>query len=75
MTNNQNMPSVPAVAPRFANLATAAQITGVSTRSIRRYIDAGRITGYRIGPRMIRIDLNELQDMLTPIPTGIEASA
>ncbi|WP_427174478.1 helix-turn-helix domain-containing protein [Arthrobacter sp. 92] len=56
--------------PKFASLATAAEIAGVSTKSIRRYIAAGRITGYRVGPRMIRVNISELQDLLAPIPTG-----
>ncbi|WP_284984320.1 helix-turn-helix domain-containing protein [Arthrobacter sp. efr-133-TYG-118] len=53
----------------YITIAAAAEIAGVSTKSIRRYIAAGRITGYRVGPRMIRVNINELQDLLTPIPT------
>ncbi len=56
--------------PKFASLAAAAEIVGVSAKSIRRYIDAGHITGYRVGPRMIRVNINELQDLLAPIPTA-----
>lgn len=60
--------------PKFASLATAADIAGVSVKSIRRYIAAGRITGYRVGPRMIRVNIAELQDLLAPIPTGAAQS-
>ncbi|GAB3558827.1 hypothetical protein GCM10027405_05630 [Arthrobacter alkaliphilus] len=56
--------------PEFANLTDAADAAGVSVKSIRRYIAAGRITGYRLGPRMIRVNLNELQDLLAPIPNA-----
>jgi excisionase family DNA binding protein len=54
----------------FATLAAAAEVTGVSPRSIRRYIAAGRLKGYRLGPRLIRVDLDELRDLLSPIVTG-----
>lgn len=60
--------------PKFASLAAAAEIAGVSTKSIRRYIAAGRITGYRVGPRMIRVNIAELQDLLAPIPTSANDS-
>lgn len=56
--------------PKFVSPAAAADIAGVSVKSIRRYIAAGRITGYRVGPRMIRVNIAELQDLLSPIPTG-----
>ena len=53
--------------PQFGSLAAAAEIAGVSTKTIRRYIATGRITGYRVGPRMIRVNIDELQDILSPI--------
>jgi excisionase family DNA binding protein len=34
----------------------AADTYGVSLITIRRYIAAGRLTAYRVGPRMIRLD-------------------
>lgn len=66
MTKTATAPTT--TAPKFASLAAAADIAGVSVKSLRRYIAAGRITGYRVGPRMIRVNLNELQDFLAPIP-------
>ncbi len=58
--------------PQFASLTVAADIAGVSVKSLRRYIEAGRITGYRVGPRMIRINIAELQELLAPIPNGAD---
>ncbi|MBN7412666.1 helix-turn-helix domain-containing protein [Mycobacteroides abscessus] len=46
--------SIPEVAEKF----------GVSPRTIRRYIAAGRLTAYRVGPRLIRVDVNEAQKQL-----------
>ncbi len=45
---------------RPATIAEAAERYGVCTVTIRRYIKDGRITGYRTGPRLLRVDLDEL---------------
>jgi len=50
-------------------IPAAAEHTGVSTQTIRRYIAAGRLTGYRVGPRLIRVDLAEVDALLHRIPT------
>lgn len=49
---------------RLISLAAAAERLDVCPRTIRRYIAAGRLTAYRIGPRLIKIDLNELDQMV-----------
>ena len=55
---------------RLVSLAVAATYADVSTRTLRRYISHGRLTGYRVGPRLIKVDLNELDAMASPIPTA-----
>ncbi|UQB74694.1 helix-turn-helix domain-containing protein [Rhodococcus ruber] len=52
---------------RLATIPQAADEYGVCTKTIRRYIAAGRITGYRFGPRMIRVDLDEIDALLRPM--------
>jgi excisionase family DNA binding protein len=54
---------------RIASINDAAEYAGVSTKTIRRYIAAGRLTGYRVGPRLIKINLAEVDELLHPIPT------
>ncbi|WP_072751694.1 helix-turn-helix domain-containing protein [Rhodococcus maanshanensis] len=49
---------------RLSTIAEAAETLSVSTRTIRRYIAAGRFTAYRVGPRLIRVDLSELDTAL-----------
>ncbi len=57
-------------ARRWASLDAAAEYLGVSTKTLRRMIAAGTVTGYRAGPRLLRVDLNELDAALSRIPGG-----
>lgn len=45
---------------RPATVKQAAEHWGVSTKTIRRMIDAKTITGYRLTPRTLRVNLDEL---------------
>lgn len=56
--------------PNYVSIQAAADLFEVSPRTIRRMIGRGELTGYRLGPRAIRIDLNELAGLLRPIPTS-----
>ncbi len=48
---------------------TAAERLGLSKKTIRRWIAEGRITGYRVGPRYVRLDLDEVErSMVQRIP-------
>lgn len=49
---------------RYGSIADAAEYIGVTPRTIRQMIADGRITGYRNGPRLIRVDLNEIDDVV-----------
>lgn len=48
-------------------LPSAADYLNVSPKTIRRWIAQGRITGFRAGPRVILVDRNEIDALLTPI--------
>ncbi len=52
---------------RLISLTEAADRLDVSTRTLRRYIAAGRLTGYRVGPRLIKIDPAELDQVPTAV--------
>jgi excisionase family DNA binding protein len=54
---------------RTAPIKTTSEQYGVSEQTLRRYIAQGKITGYRLGPRMIRVDLDEVEALLKPIST------
>jgi excisionase family DNA binding protein len=45
---------------RPASVAGGAAYAGIGKRTVYRYIAEGRLTGYRFGPKLIRVDLDEL---------------
>ena len=51
---------------RYATLEQASEYLGVTSRCIRNMIADGRLTGYRNGPRLIRVDLNEVDAAMKP---------
>jgi excisionase family DNA binding protein len=59
--------SRPHAPKRLKSIAAAAEYADLSQRTIRRYVAAGTITGYRVGPRLIKIDLNELDRLARPV--------
>ena len=59
---------------RLATLNSAAEYAHCHKRTIRRRIADGSLTGFRQGPRLILVDLNEVDDaLLVPIPTAVSA--
>ena len=54
---------------RLVSIGQASEYADVSSKTIRRWIAAGRVPGYRMGPRLLKVDLNELDAMLRPIST------
>lgn len=59
---------------RYLTIDAAADYIGVSTKTIRRRIADGSITGYRAGPRTIRVDADQLDEQfMRPIPSAVSA--
>jgi excisionase family DNA binding protein len=62
-------------APRqLVDMNTAAGMLGVTPRTLRNWIAEGRLTAYRIGDKLIRIDRAELDALIRPIPTAGNAA-
>jgi excisionase family DNA binding protein len=59
----------------LVSIPDAAEYAGVSPRTIRRRITDGSLAGYRMGPRLIRVDLGELDALLSPIVGAPEVVA
>lgn len=65
------MATIKTITPRrLVPLAGAAEYASVHPRTLRRRIADGSLTGYRLGPRVIRVDLNEIDQLLAPVPVG-----
>lgn len=62
--------TTPLTQRRLRSIADAAAEADVSTRTIRRYIAEGRLTGYRVGPRLVKVDLADLDTLVRRIPTA-----
>lgn len=56
---------------RYVSPAEAADYLGVTTRTIRAMVSDGRLTAYRNGPKLVRLDLNEIDANMTPFGGGI----
>ena len=50
----------------YETLAEAAERTHVSVRTLRRWIAQGRLNAYRAGPRLLRVDPNDVEAMMKP---------
>jgi excisionase family DNA binding protein len=52
------------------SIAQVAEQYELSTRTVRRYIAEGRLTAYRIGPRVIRLDAEQVHRQLDGDPVS-----
>ena len=54
----------------MVSIAAAADHYDVSQQTVRRWIASGRITAHRVGPRLIRVDLDEIEaKIIHTVPT------
>lgn len=49
------------------SIQTAARVLGVGEKAIRRWIAAGDLPARRFGPKLIRVDVDELEKLGTPL--------
>lgn len=62
--------TAPAGRRQFESLAQASQRTGLSTRTLRRRIAEGRLPAYRSGPRILRVDPEDVDQLMIRVPTA-----
>jgi excisionase family DNA binding protein len=55
---------------RLVDLADAAAYAACCRETIRRRIADGTLHGYRLGKRLLRVDLNEIDAALREIPSA-----
>lgn len=54
----------------WLTLQEAADRTGLTTRTIRRYVATGQVTGWRVGTKSIRVTATDVDALFRPIPTA-----
>lgn len=54
---------------KLIGIQEAADLLSVDPRTIRRRIADGTLSAVRIGPRLIRLRVAEVEALLEPIPT------
>jgi excisionase family DNA binding protein len=57
-------------AKRLVSLEDGATYLGITKKTLRRWIADGRITGYRVGNKTMRVDLHEVDALARPVFTG-----
>ena len=54
---------------KFVPIRSVCETYDISERAIRRYIAEGKLTAYRIGPKMIRLDAEQVErELVKPCP-------
>jgi excisionase family DNA binding protein len=61
--------------PRWASLNEAAAYMRLSRNTLRNWIAWGWLPAKRVGPRLIQVDLNDLDRLRTNIPVAASALA
>lgn len=69
------MPGKGFTMPNLISIRSAAELAAVSERTIRRRIADGTITGYRVGPKLLRVKRSEVEQMTRQIPTASDPTA
>ena len=62
--------------PRYALFTDAVEYAGVGTNTLRDWIRKGLLPAYRIGPRLLQVDLNDIDRLRRRVPAvgvGTEA--
>lgn len=68
-------PPMPSPKRRLGSIAAAAGQLDVCERTVREYISTGMLTAYRVGPRLVKVDLAEVDALPQPIPTATRPRA
>jgi len=63
-------PRTPHPEPQTLGITEAAAYLGVSRDTVRRRIADGDLPAHRLGPKLIRINVADLDHLRRPIPTA-----
>ena len=57
-------------APRVASVTQVAEYVGVCNKTVYRWIAAGDLAAWRVGKRLVRVDLNDVDALMRRIPSA-----
>ncbi|MEV6098654.1 helix-turn-helix domain-containing protein [Nocardia sp. NPDC051981] len=60
---------------QLMSLRDAAAFAQVDIKTIRRWIDGGHLTAYRMGPRLLRVERSELLAVAKPVEANFPGGA
>lgn len=52
----------------LVTVSRAAELIGISSNTLRRWIDDGKVSAYRVGDHSIRLDRDEVLALVQPLP-------
>jgi excisionase family DNA binding protein len=53
--------------PQLIGIQEAADLYGVHYRTIRRWIAEGRIDAIRVGPRLLKVSVGDVDSLMQPV--------
>lgn len=53
----------------YETLAQAAERTGITVKTLRRWVASGRLPAFRYGPRLIRVEPQEVDSLMCAVKT------
>ena len=63
------------VVRRWVSISDTAEHLGITPKTVRQMIADGRLAAYRSGPRLIRLDLNEVDAAMRPLDRRVAGEA
>ena len=71
--NRRNLSAPPPpVRRRYVTINDAADYLGVTERTVRQMIADGRLVGYRMGKKFIRLNVDEIDAAMLPFGGGAQ---
>ena len=64
------IPEPEAPSPRWASPRVGATYAGVGLRTLTDKIAKGEIPAYKFGPKLVRVDLNDIDALMVPISSA-----
>jgi excisionase family DNA binding protein len=53
---------------RLMGIAEAAEYANVHPSTLRRRIADGQLPAYRVGPKLLKVDIDDVEALIRPVP-------